>query len=84
MEKACRNKTLCLVDNVIVSLKDLISHFPERLCWVKVTTQSWVVCSDYKSPCPLKCDWIHPMPENSPHYRPEDPRSQSTNRVSLS
>lgn len=29
MEKACRNKPLCVVVNVIVSLEDLISHFPE-------------------------------------------------------
>lgn len=47
----------------MVSLQDFISHFPERLHWVKVTTQSPVVCSDYKSPCPLKHDWIRPMPE---------------------
>lgn len=37
----------------------------ERPHWVKVTTQSRVVCSDYKSPYPLRHDWIDPMPENS-------------------
>lgn len=32
-----------------------------------MTTQSWVVYSDYKSPYPLRHDWIDPMPENSSH-----------------
>lgn len=39
-----------------------------RRQWLKVTTQSQVICSDYKSPCPLGHDWIDPTPGNSPHF----------------
>lgn len=64
--KVCCNKQLCRVDKGIVGVEDFISHFKERPHWVKVTTQSLVVCSAYKSPCPLRLDLIHLMPNNSP------------------
>lgn len=32
----------------------------------------------YKSPCPLRHDWIHSMPENSPHNNTMDPWSATT------
>lgn len=57
---------LCAVVNVIFKPEDFISHFPERKALSgEGDHPEWVVCSDYKSPCPLRRDWIDPMPENS-------------------
>lgn len=67
MVKLCYNEPLCAVDKGNVSLEGVIFHFPERqTSWVKVTTQCLVVCNDYKSPCPLRLDWIDLMPDKSP------------------
>lgn len=58
-------------DNVIVSLQNFVSNFPERLPQKKVTTPRWVVFSNYKTPWPLRRNWRLSVPGNLLQTNPD-------------